>query len=406
MTRRLICVLSLALVTLTLVACSGPTKTGLEARDQAHGRMNLMNARVHYDQAKRSFEVGQFQKAMQEIDKAISRKDDQPQYYILRGRILLEQHRLEGALASISSAFEHDPQSAEAHYYAGIIYQRWSNNEKAYEHYMNAFEHDSTNVQYLLAAAESMIDMDDDAGAEELIVQHMSYFEHNAAMRHLLAHIALLRDDAKTAASHLREARMLNPTDDVLLEELAWAKYVAGQYARSYETIRELLARIDEPRLELRLLEARCLTFLDRKREARALYLELSRKHPSEPNVWIELGSLAWQIRDFQRVSIAGSRAVALAPERYEGYLLQALHAREHGEIEQATLLVKQAAERAHDTALPHLLLGRTLEDAGEHEEALAAYGEALRIEPENDQANRLFANLSEKTQITTVPVN
>lgn len=406
MTRRFVCVFALLLVTLTLVACSGPTKKGLEAREQAHGRMNLMNAQVNYDQAQRAFEVGQLQKAAQEINKAITRRDDQPQFYILRGRIQLEQHRLESAIESINAALEHDPESAEAHYFAGIIYQRWSDNQQAYEHYLNAFEYDSSNVQYLLAAAESMIDMDDVNAAEELVIQHMSYFENNAAMRHLLAQIALLRDDPEAAVSHMREARMLNPEDDFLLEELAWTEYAAGEYARSYDTIRELLSRLDEPRLQLRLLEARCLTHLDRKREARSLYLELTRRHPSEANVWIELGALAWQIRDFQRVGIAGSRVVALTPDRYEGYLLQSLHAREQGEAERAAALVHEAADRAHDTALPHLMLGRTLEEAGEHEEALAAYGEALRIEPENDQANRFFANLSEKTQITNVPVN
>ena len=44
-------------------------------------------------------------------------------YHLMRGRILLEQSRLEQSLQSLTTALEKNPQLADSQYYAGVIYQ-------------------------------------------------------------------------------------------------------------------------------------------------------------------------------------------------------------------------------------------------------------------------------------------
>ena len=58
---------------------------------------------------------------------------------------------------------------------------------------------------------------------------------------------------------------------------------------------------------------------------------------------------------------------------------------------------LRQAAERSPDIALPHLLLGRVLDQAGEQEEALRAYATALRIDPESEEAQLLWGEGQER---------
>ena len=75
--------------------------------------------------------------------------------------------------------------------------------------------------------------------------------------------------------------------------------------------------------------------------------------------------------------------------------MLKGIYERHKGNLEQATGLLRQAAGLAPSEALPQLVLGRTLEKAGDIEGALRAYTEALRVEPENADAQALFQSLS-----------
>lgn len=395
--------------------CGGPTKAGLEARAEARDRMGLVNAQLSYDQAKRAFEVGQFDRALREITHAIDRYPHVPSYHLLQGRILLETHRLEQALRAFDTAIETAEQrggmptpgensQAQAHYFAGIVFQRWSNHEVAHQRYIEAANLDESNAQYLLAAAESMIALEMYDEAHDVIAPRLAYFEHNSAMRHLLGHIALLRGDATHAAHLLAQARLLNPDDPMLVEELAWAEFDAKQFAQCLESLQQLKAmtRIGsgEKRIDLIHLEARCLMHLERFIDARNLYMELTRLSPADPEVWIELGAVAWDLGDHRRVAESAVRVIALAPDRYEGYALRGIHAHSQDRIVEAEGYFREASQRAPNHALPHLLLAQALEQRGKYEDALMLYGRIISMFPNNREAYMLFTRLSENPSL------
>jgi len=388
--------LLLMLVSSLVVAATGcgPTQAGLDARSAARERINTFNATFTYDQARQEFEAGQFDRALRDIDSAIEQIPDAPKFHVLKSRIHLETHRLQLAVEALNAAIEIDPQYAEAHYYLGIVYQRWSDDEQSYACYRRAYDRASDNVQYLLAAAEGLVALERFEEAKTLVNARLAYFEHNAALRHLLGRIALLQGDAATAASLYAEARLLEPENDLLLEELAWAQYDAGLYGQCHDTVALLRDTCDEPRADLMHLQARCLTVLDRLPDAHRLYLELTRLSPAEAVVWVEFGTIAWKLGDHRRLAQCGARAVALAPDRYEGYMLKGLYERQQGRIDEAVDQLRQAAQRAHDVALPHLLLGRTLDEAGDTRAAWLAFENALRIEPQSHEARVLRDNL------------
>ncbi len=89
-------------IILLCIGCGGPTKAGLEARANAHMRMDSVNADLAAQQAKQQFEVGQLDKAIETINAAIARYNKNGKYHLLRGRILLEQHRLDAAFYALS----------------------------------------------------------------------------------------------------------------------------------------------------------------------------------------------------------------------------------------------------------------------------------------------------------------
>ncbi len=403
MSRRSVSYILVPLLVVTLAGCMGPTKTGLEAREKARARVNVINAQIDYKLAKQSFEVGQFEAAVRSIKIAIERSPQEASYLLLQGRIYLETYRLDLAIESFEAALELHAQLADAHYYAGIVYQRWSNDQLAYDQYRSAYELEPSKVQYLLAAAESLVAMREFERARHLTEEKLAYFEHNAALRHLLGQIALLQDEPLEAARHLAQARLLNPDDQILLEELARAQFAAGLYGKCYHSVRQSQLGSKEKRTDLIHIEARCLVFLDRTIEARKLYLELTRLRPTDPHYWVELGMVTWELGDFRRVAESGDRVAALAPERFEGYMLKALAARHEGDLQEAVTLLGRATDLASDTAVPHLLLGKTLQEKGDHQAALAAYAAAVRAEPDSPEARFLFEEVAPVPRLLTV---
>lgn len=389
---------SLATTALMLSGCGTPNSQ--KVREEANDRVMFVKAQLHFDQANQAFSTGQLEKALREVETAIAMFDKHAPYYVLLGRVYLETHRLEMAMRSFEAAQEIAPNLPEAHYFAGIVNQRWSRYEEAADCYLRAYELKPENPQYLLAAAEAFITIKRYSEAERLVSSKLSYFEHNAAMRQLLAQLAILQGDASRAATLYREARTLSPEDLLLFEELARAEFSAGQFAQCLHSVRQIMSRIGEKRPDLLHLEARCLTMMDQTTEARNVYLELTRVTPTNADVWIELGNLAYAIGDFTRVAQAGVQAIAIAPERFEGYLLKGLFERQRGRTTEALVLLKQAATLAPDSAMPHMVLGSVLAQSGDLDGAIASYGRAVRIDPENSRAR---AMLNEATREATV---
>ena len=376
----------------SLAGC-GPTAAGLEARAEAQARLDGVHAQFAYDQAHHEFSVGRFDAAHQHVDRAILGDPENPDAYVLKAKIFLEQHRLEKARQTLEEALDTEPGFAAAHYYLGVVAERWSEREEAYRQYARAFELRNDHAPYLLAMAESAISLGRLEEAESLVDDHLTYFEHDSGLRQLRGQIDSLQGEIDAAVDHYHQARLLNPEDTTLLEELAWMQFEAGMYARCHETLTNIERLTEDVRPDLRHLEARCLTMLQRHSEARNVYSRLTIEQPSNLDVWIEYGQLVWEMGDDRRLAKCGRNVAALAPERHEGYLYQAVVARNAGHLSRAARLLQDACQRAPEAALPHLILGLTLEELNAPG-AADAYRQALRIDPTTSVARERLARL------------
>jgi tetratricopeptide (TPR) repeat protein len=87
----------------------------------------------------------------------------------------------------------------------------------------------------------------------------------------------------------------------------------------------------------------------------------------------------------------------ARRPDEKAGALVGlAGHLKEQGHLGEAAAILTQAVTLVPSLASAHLELGRTYEQAGLPDEALAAYRRALAAEPENDAARRACASLGD----------
>ena len=139
-----------------LAAGCGEAAHSQQVRREARDRYDRAGAQISYDQARQAFQSGQFQEALDQVDRAIARFPKEASYQLLRGRILHEMTRVEEAHRSFASAAELDPRKPEPHYFMGIIHQRWREHDRALASYAAAAKLDETKLHFVAAEVEML----------------------------------------------------------------------------------------------------------------------------------------------------------------------------------------------------------------------------------------------------------
>lgn len=398
MTTRLLAVSVLALV--SLAGCNpGHGGHTSKALTTAMDRQNAMKAGNEYEQAKQAYLAGEMDKADKYINRCIQLKPDVPKSYILKGRIMIEKSDLEQALVAFQQAEALDPRNIDVQYFQGIVYERFTQAEKALTHFTAAAEAEPANAQYAVAVAETLIDLDRLDDAEKFLTSRAASFEHNAGVKQTLGHIAMRRKDPETAVRIFNEARLLATDEPSILEDLVVAQIQTARFADAEFNIARLLKMEgNDGRRDLLQMRAKCLTMLDRPLEARDVLIELTNGEAGQRDseAWIELGNVCYMIKDMNRTRQAWQRIVAIAPHRSEGWMLKALYQRRTGDLEGALKTVERAVERRGTSVDPLVLNGIILSDLGRPEEALACFTSAIAEEPDNTTAKQAIAAMSD----------
>lgn len=396
-----------------LPGCSGHGKHTTEGLAMAQQRLSGFKAGSEWDMAKQQFLSGELDKALKSVNKSIALNDSVAKSHTLRARILMEMGQLEEALEAARTARTIDPAFVEAHYYEGVLHERFSEYDDALACFAEAATLDSSDPQYAIAAAEMLIELDRLDEAQRLLEDRRSRHAHSAGVRQTLGHLALMRGESSEAADLFGEARLLAPDDPGLAEDYARALFASERYSEAEPALQRLLdrpqdrtppgvrsvaqkARKDPPpsRRDLELMRARCLIALHRPAEARSVLLGLTSgaEGAGDAQAWIALGQVAHTLKDPQRLRIAANRAIALAPERPEGSLLLAAYRMDAGDLPGALRTAQEAAARFPKDASIQLLCGVILSEMNRPDEAAQALAAALALDPKNERTASLLA--------------
>jgi Flp pilus assembly protein TadD len=388
-----------------LVALSGCAKHGKHtspALVNATNRVDAIKAGNAFDQGRQAFLAGDLEKSRKLVDNSITINPNVAKSHVLKGRILIEQSDLEGALLSFQRAEALEPTNVEAQYYMGIVYERFSQPETALTHYTKAAELEPSNPQHVVAAAEMYIDLGRLDEANTFLADRKANFDHNAGVRQTMGHIAMLRGDASSAVSLFNDARLLAPDDSGILEDLVHAQIATGRYPEAEFNLTRLLKVPDNvERRDLKQMHAKCLMALDRPVEARDILLSLTGDDAGKMDVeaWVELGNVSFVLRDLNRVRMAASRVNVLAPARFEGYMLRALWHRQQGDLTSALRCTEDAVSRRGTSVEPLLLHALVLEELGRYGEAKSSYKLVLTEQPSNAIATSAMSTMSSRQE-------
>jgi tetratricopeptide (TPR) repeat protein len=393
--------------TVAMVGCSGHGKYTSDFKAQRQEMRAQMKAMTDLDAAEQRFLAGELEKSLKAVDNSIAINDGVARSHTLRGRILMEQTAFDDAFVAFSRALELEPNNVEVMYYTGLCYERVSDKEKALEYYVRASEIEVSSAQYVVAAAEMLIDLGRIDEAVEFIEARNATFEHDAGVRQTLGHISMIQGEYEKAHQYLDEARILAPEDEGILEDLTRTQIATGRFAEAEYSIAKLQQTPENAsRRDLMHMRARCLAQVDRLVEARQILLDLTNDSEGGHDVqaWIELGHVAYVLGDSHRVKQAAARVIVLAPNQPDGYMLRALWQRKDGNLSDAYESLTEAVARSDESdANPYILHGIVAQQLGMSAEATASLSTALAIDPSNATVSTLLTQVG-STQFATVP--
>lgn len=354
-----------------LVGC-GPQAHSQVVRQKARDRYDLASAQIIYDQARQAFQSGQFEPALGHIDRAIARFPKDASFQLLRGRILHEMSRVDQARDAFAKAVELDPRKAEPHYYLGIIYQRWRDYPNAVKEYSMAAALDSSRLHYVAAEIEVLTIQGKYDDAERRLADVQQRFEFSPVIDRLRADIAKMKGDHDVCSTMLERAavRESSSTPDVL-EELAYARYSKGDWQGSLTALEDpVLAKVRN-RPDLARLRARNLLALNRPGDARNILLTIKNDSDPEGRTLLLLGQASWRLGDWGRLRDCGETLTRLHPRYADGYLF----------------------------------VGAAANAQGKLAESIAAFEQAVALDPQRDASRRLLSEATSRAQRSTVNV-
>jgi len=363
--------------------------------NQAESRWLKARSDQMLQMAQKHFNAGDLNQTEAGIADALQYDPLNPELHLLAGRVALERGQLERAYNRFQNSIDQNDKSSRAHYYQGVVLQRWQRYADAYDRYTKAYELEPDRVAYIMAMAEMLVALDKMDDALILLEDKARYFDQSASIRGALGQLHMVRQEHEAAVMAFQDAVLLHPTDTGMKENLATARMAAGQYTEAIMEL-EYLTNTEElkDRIDLKQALAAGYANVGRLEEARHMLYQVSRRYPRDAGVWIQLGEVCWRLEDYSATHLAATRAMAVAPVRPEGFLLAGLVMRKRGQTAQAVRMFEQASRCAPTSSDAHLLRGMTLQDVGEYEAAGDAYRSAMAVAPDDHRARRLLAGL------------
>jgi len=208
--------------------------------------------------------------------------------------------------------------------------------------YKKAMECNPTHPQFLLAAAESHAALGQLDEGIELLSTAGKEFQHQPAVTALLGHIHLRKGNPKEASKFISDSRLLGNDDAEVLTLLATAQFNAGEYAKCLYTIAQL-QETSELSYTFQRLKGKCLSATGRQIQGRDICLRVTRQTPDDAGAWVDLGFIAWEMGDYDRVALCGKKINELAPEFAEGPLFEGIVALRSGDAVRGEQLFAKA---------------------------------------------------------------
>ena len=264
--------------------------------------------------------------------------------------------------------------NAHEHYYLGYAYEERDMPAHAARHYRRAMVRDPSFAEPLLALAALHGEAERYDEAMDLYRQYLKARPHDADVRFLLGHTALLARRYDEAAAAYSEVAAVRPNWAAAHGGLGYALLMTDQPQRAAQCYRRTLELNPDSTL-VRYQLARLYAEQGQHRAARDEFEQLVQREPHVPEYPTRLADLLIQLEQGPSMALGATERLADAEK-----------------------LLRRALALAPKAAHPHWSLGMLYARQARYPEAVPLFEHLLQIAPHDYQAHLFLGHLYQRT--------
>lgn len=346
-----------ALLVLICTGCAGQGrgKFTKSAEKDAKNNFKGMKAVSAYDEARQHFLGGNLEIAYTSIEESINANPTVPDALLLRTQILIEMGKHEKVLEAAARGRKIAPNDARFPYYMGIYYERIGKSKLALPEYQSAAKLNPDSVQYKLAAAEMLIDLDSYDETEKFLKTSIDRHPNAPGLLQVYGHLLQLKGNYKQAIIRFREALAISPKELTIKEDIALLYFHQKKYSKALQFIEELMNEdAYNQRRDIRSMAVECYIWVDDPVKARVLLRDLikSAKRPSY-SMWQQMSDVATMLDDLPLLHKSAVKMISIKASAEAGHMALALYEDKSGNTNAALKIlddyVKQQISRTSE---------------------------------------------------------
>ena len=348
---------------------------------------DIINVPMFLDMAKIFSGAGEHTDALRIFVESERRFPLERRLYLSHGNLLLTQESYQQAEGVFRDLLQHVPDSAEAHYYLGMVAIKKNMKLEALGH----FEEAITLNKSFERAYVKLVTLLEEAGESQQAIQSIDMYlkevnPHHRAFRLRLIALYIAQKDTDQALEHLDHLLEQNPGD---LHAQVRKAQIFGEQGDFAAAIDELNAVLQNRPHELRVRDFLGLLYEEMKDYDRAIqtYQANVQIDPTFFDSILHLGFVSYRLKRNEEALSYLDQAVKLSPKRPEPYLLLGLTYFQMEEYQKAKDSLENGVHQDPSNAELHFNLGTAYDKLDRFDGVVRAMEQALELDPKHGDA-------------------
>jgi tetratricopeptide (TPR) repeat protein len=307
--------------------------------------------------------------------------------YLTHGNLLLSEKDYQQAEEVFRRLLQHVPDSAEAHYYLGIIAAEKSTKLEALGHFEQAIALNKSFERAFIRLVELLEGLGESQRAIESIETFLKDVNpHHREFRLRLIRLYVAQKEADQALVHLNYLLEQNPGD---LHAQVRKAQIYGEQGNFSAAIEELNAVLRDRPNELRVRDFLGLLYEEKKDYERAIqtYQANVEIDPTFFDSILHLGFVSYRLKRNDEALSYLDQAVKLSPKRPEPYLLLGLTYFQMKDYQRAKASLEEGIHQDPSNAELHFNLGTAYDKLDRFDDVVREMEQALELNPEHADA-------------------
>jgi tetratricopeptide (TPR) repeat protein len=371
---------------LLLAVCAG-CESHAEKKKLAKERIDKTSAVIKLHLAQQKYDNNCFDEARRVVSECVIADPDNAQAHLLYGKLLLAEDKGTDAVRELRLAVELDEELGEGWYWLGLATQGPEQSQQTLFYYNKALSLNPTNVDYVLAVAETYTEQEKLEEAIKLLEEKIAAMPGEISLKAAAADLMWRVGENERAIELYKQAMLMTGDDSPLGEALGYCYVFSGQWSEGAEIFNKLIEQCQDEQKKKLYLQVTALCSVNCAQYDRAVncYNELSVGERDNAEIWVKMGQAALGAGAAERAFMCGERALALQPGDVDAIALVGCAQYSMGDYTAAIKNFEKITSDEKNGGISWLMRARCYEQLGLKDEAGQAYKKALEIEPHSE---------------------